>query len=191
MVSADRSSGCRSAWSGIRARASQLRQNWTVASIAPSASSASAGAARPSAHDSAQNALSPLVSTCRARAAPPSMPISMSVLSRNAVPGAVGRVGAVALVVDQGPRGRDPAVVERRLADELDLDRALEALDGADEQVVGVVVGRRPGVRGHGVRALPGPHRQRVVHQRPSRPACARWSSGRWCRARRCGRSAR
>jgi hypothetical protein len=31
------------------------------------------------------------------------------------------------------PRRRGAAVVERRLADELDLDLALDALDGADE----------------------------------------------------------
>ena len=86
MVSADRSSGWRRLWSGIRARASQLRQNWIVASMWAVASATSVGPARPSAHDRAQNAVSPFDSTCRARAVPPSMPISMSVLRRNTGP---------------------------------------------------------------------------------------------------------
>ena len=89
MVSAERSSGWRSGWSGMRARASQLRQNWTVVSIRACASAASIGEVSPSAHDSAQNARSPLDSTCRARADPPSMPMSRSVLSRKVWPAPV------------------------------------------------------------------------------------------------------
>ncbi len=38
------------------------------------------------------------------------------------------------------------AVVEDRLADDLDLNAALDALDHAHQHVVGVVVGRRPRV---------------------------------------------
>jgi hypothetical protein len=62
-VSADRSSGWRSGWSGMRARASQLRQNRMVASMRAAASATSVGEASPSAHDSAQKARSPLDST--------------------------------------------------------------------------------------------------------------------------------
>ena len=38
-------------------------------------------------------------------------------------------------------------VVEGGLADELDLDAAVEAFDGPDEQMLGVVVGRGSRVR--------------------------------------------
>ena len=57
------------------------------------------------------------------------------------------RVGSVPAVVDEGPCRGLTAVVEHRLADELDLDATLETLDGADEHMVCVVVGRRPRVR--------------------------------------------
>ena len=49
------------------------------------------------------------------------------------------------------------AVVEHRLADQLDLDLAVDALGRPDQHVVGVVVGRRPGVRRDRVRAPRGP----------------------------------
>ena len=70
----------------MRARASQLRQNRTVASMRAAASATSVGEARPSAQDSAQKARSPLASTWRARAELPSMPIDRSVLSRRVSP---------------------------------------------------------------------------------------------------------
>ena len=63
----------------------------------------------------------------------------------------------VPVAVDERPLGRRPAVVEHRLADELDLDRALEALDGPDEHVVGVVVRRGTGVRRDDVLTAAGP----------------------------------
>ncbi len=56
-------------------------------------------------------------------------------LEADRLPGA-GRVGRVAAVVDERPLGGRPAVVERGLADELDLDLALEALDRPHEHVV-------------------------------------------------------
>ena len=68
-----------------------------------------------------------------------------------------GRVGRVAAPVDERPRRRRAAVVERRLADELDLDAALEAFDRSNEHVVGVVVGRRPRVRRDRVLVIAGP----------------------------------
>ena len=80
-------------------------------------------------------------------------------------PGGVGRVPAVA---DQRPLRRRTAVVERRLADQLDLDGSFQAADGAHQHVVGVVVGRRPGVRGDRVLPLPRAHRQRVPDQDPA-----------------------
>src|SRR4029453_16182354 len=55
--------------------------------------------------------------------------------------------GRVAIAGLHAPFGPSPAVVECRLADELDLHLSLEAFDRADEHVVGVVVGRRAGVR--------------------------------------------
>ena len=79
------------------------------------------------------------------------------------------RVGGVPAAVDQCPLRRRPAVVEHRLADQLDLDGALQAPDGAHQQVIGVVVGRRPGVRGDLVLALPRTHRQGVADQDPAR----------------------
>ena len=78
------------------------------------------------------------------------------------------RVGRMAAVVDQRPRRRLTAVAKHRLADELDLDATLEALDGADQHVVCVVVGRRPRVRSDLVLVTPGPHRQRGAHENPA-----------------------
>ena len=68
-----------------------------------------------------------------------------------------GGVGDVAVAVDQRPLARRAAVVEHRLADQLDLDAAVEAFDRAHEHVVGVVVGRRPRVRRDLVLARGGP----------------------------------
>jgi hypothetical protein len=63
----------------------------------------------------------------------------------------------MATVVDQGPCRGLTAVPEHRLADELDLDATLEALDGADQHVVCVVVGRRARVRCDLVLVIPRP----------------------------------
>ena len=76
----------------------------------------------------------------------PSIPSGEIGLDAERLPGS-GRVGGVAAVVDQRPFGGRSAVVEGGLADELDLDLALDALDRPHEHVVAVVVGRRPGVR--------------------------------------------
>ena len=69
----------------------------------------------------------------------------------------------------QRPRRRHAAVVEHGLAHELDLDLALEALDRAHQHVVGVVVGRRPGVRRDRVLVLARADGQRLAHLAPSR----------------------
>ena len=63
--------------------------------------------------------------------------------------------------------GRDAAVVEHRLADEVDVDAALDALDRAHEQVVGVVVERRARVRRDRVLDAPRAERERVAHDDP------------------------
>ena len=73
------------------------------------------------------------------------------------------------LAVDQGPLRRRPAVVERRLADEFDLDGALQAADRAHQHVVSVVVGGRPGVRRDLVLGLLWTHGQRVADHDPAR----------------------
>ena len=78
------------------------------------------------------------------------------------------RVGGV-LPVDHRPGRRRPAVVEGGLADQVDLDPSVEALDRAHEHVVAVVVGGRPGVRRHGVLVIPRAERQRVAHDDPAR----------------------
>ena len=83
------------------------------------------------------------------------------------LPGPAG-VGRVTVVSDERPCARNTSVVERGLADELDLDVPVQALDGPHEHVVGVVVGRRPRVRRDGVLAFPRPHRQRVAHDDPA-----------------------
>ena len=77
-------------------------------------------------------------------------------------------VGGVPVVADQRPVRRGPAVVEVRLADELDLDIPVQAQDGANEHVVGVVVHGRAGVRRDQVLAVLGAHGQGVAHQHPA-----------------------
>ena len=101
----------------------------------------------PSAHDSAQNAFSPFDSVCRARAELPSSPMDMSVLSRNVCPAPVASAACPSSSTIDHPAGC-ASVVERGLADQFDLDRAFEALDQPHQDVLGIVVGRRPRVRG-------------------------------------------
>ncbi len=122
-------------------------------------------------------------STCRARTRLPSMPSARSETSLIVSAGA-GRVGLVPVAVRERPLRRRAAVVEDGLADELDLDRALDALDRAHEHVVAVVVGRRPRVRRDLVLARrAGPSSARR-ERRSSRPASSRWSRARSSRAR-------
>ena len=61
------------------------------------------------------------------------------------------------------------AVVERRLADERELDLAVHAAHRAQEHVVGVVVGRRAAVRVRAVLVVvPGTHEQEVADDDPA-----------------------
>jgi hypothetical protein len=76
-------------------------------------------------------------------------------------------VGGVAVIAHERPVRRGAAVIEGRLADELDLDVSFEALDRADEHVVGVVVGGRPRVRRDRVFVLSRSHGQGVADDDP------------------------
>jgi hypothetical protein len=77
------------------------------------------------------------------------------------------RVSHVPVAVDQGPFTRRAPVVERRLAHQLDLDLSVQAPDRAHHHVLGVLVRRRTGVRGHHVLALGRSHHQRIAHLHP------------------------
>ena len=68
----------------------------------------------------------------------------------------------------QRPLAGNAAIIERRLAHEVDLDRAVDALGGAHEHVVGVLVGGRPRVGCDRILPAAGPHRQRVAHDHPA-----------------------
>jgi hypothetical protein len=79
-----------------------------------------------------------------------------------------GRVGGVPPIVGHRPRNLVASVVGDRLADQLHLDPAVEALDRPHQHVLGVVVGRRTRVRGDGILALPWTHRERVADHDPA-----------------------
>ena len=72
------------------------------------------------------------------------------------------------VAVEKGPLHRCSAVVEDRLAFQLDLDLAVDALHRADEHVVGAIVGRRAGRRRDAVRPDTRTHGERVAHHYPS-----------------------
>ena len=189
MASAERWIGSRQRWSGIRARPSQERQKRVVAASRASASSTSlrrGEAPRP------RTARSTPSRPARARAGRgrgcPRCRARGRTASRIVCPAPVASA-AWRPAVDERPLRRRAAVVEDRLADELDLDAAVDALDGADEHVVGVVVGGRAGVRrDRRRRGRAGPSSARRG-RRPSPTASSRSSRARWCPARRRGRS--
>ena len=87
-------------------------------------------------------------------------------LQRDPLAGA-SRLGTVAILAER-PLARYAAVIESWLADELDLDAPLEALDGPHEHMLGVLVGRRASVRRDRVLATARAHRQRVTDDCPS-----------------------
>ena len=70
--------------------------------------------------------------------------------------------------VGNGPLGGKPPVVEHRLACELHLDFPLQAHRHTHEQVVGVFVGRRPGMRRDEVLTTAGSQGEGVAHYRPA-----------------------
>ncbi len=77
------------------------------------------------------------------------------------------RVCDVVVAVDERPLGGNAPVVEDGLADQLELDLALEALDGPHEHVLGVVVRWRPRMRRDLVDVVGRAHRQRIAHHDP------------------------
>ena len=89
-----------------------------------------------------------------------------------------GRVGRMAVATLHRPLGGRAPVVEGRLADQLDLHIALEAEDGAHQQVVGVVVGRGPRMWRDLVLAAARAHGQRVADQDPARGRVPRGGDG-------------
>ncbi len=143
------------------------------------------------AHDSAQKRRSPSRSVWRACAVDPSIahvacrcaaasPISPSPASRTKSSSSPSSVVQ---------RAGYAAVVEARRADQLDRHLALHALDGAYEQVVGVVVGRRTRVAtARPRRASRRSSARRARRASPS--ASSRSSRARWCRARSAARRA-
>ena len=81
-------------------------------------------------------------------------------------PGCIGRVCGS---VEQGPAGRNVAVLEHRLTDEVDLHLAVDALRRADEDVLGVVVRRGSSVRCDGIGPAGRSDGQGVPHDHPTR----------------------
>jgi len=79
------------------------------------------------------------------------------------------RVGYVTVALDRGPFRGHATVVEGRLANELDLNTAFEARNRSHQQVVGVLVGRRPGVRCDPVLVITGTDREGVANDNPTR----------------------
>ena len=77
------------------------------------------------------------------------------------------RVGAMPIVGDR-PLRRNAPVVEDRFARQLDLDLTLQAHRDAHQQVLGVLVGRRPRVRRHQILAAARADRQCVAHDHPA-----------------------
>ena len=83
----------------------------------------------------------------------------------------VGRLGdrAVVVVAAVLPARAGQPVVEHRLAGQPELDLAVDAADGAQQDVVGVVVRRRARVRvGAVVLVVPRADQQRVAHDHPA-----------------------
>ncbi len=144
-------------------------------------------------HDSATNARSPSRIVVRARARGPSKPSRRSVVERQLEVVALGPgdrlVVAVGRVV---PVDLAAAVVEHRLAVEVDLDRAVDAAHRAQQHVVGVVVGRRAAVGVASARARGATGRSAARRGRsPSPSGCPTWSPGPSCPAGSGGRRAR
>ena len=109
-------------------------------------------------------------------------------LEANRLAGA-GGVSRVAIVADELPLGGRPAVVERGLADELDLDPPVQAFHGADQHVVGVVVSRGPRVRRDVILGLSRSHGEGVPDDEPATRVSSMSSRGGSCRARSCAAS--
>ena len=166
MVSADRSTYWRSRWSGMRARASQRRQNSVVAV---------SRSLRVGGVDRAVQRSREREGTERHVALGERVPAAYgTALGAHRHVGdqpdrltAAVRIGSASVGID-GPGGRRTPVVERRFAHHLDLDRAGQADRRADEQVLGIVVGGRSRVRRRVVGSRPRAHRQCLPDLEPS-----------------------
>ena len=132
------------------------------------ASSMSSGVARPSAHDSEQKTRSP---RCEHSAGPD--PAGLDAEGHVGVQAQRLRrprgVGDMARPVGESPSGGNVPVVEDGFADELDLHVAVDALCRPNEDVFGVVVGRRSSVGRHGVGSPSRSDGQRVPDDDPAR----------------------
>jgi hypothetical protein len=69
----------------------------------------------------------------------------------------------VVAICVQRPLARNAAVIERRLADEVDLHHPVDARGRPHEGVVGILVGGWAGVGRDGIFAAARPHRQGVT----------------------------
>ncbi len=149
MASAERWIGSRQRWSGSRARPSQL------APVAPGGGQARVGVVdvgRPLQLPAPGERAEDLLALVEHVAGP--HPVALDAerhvgVQADREPGA-GGIGGVAVLGD-APFGGDAPVVEDRFAGQLDLDFALDAEGYAHEQVLGVFVGRGPGVGGDDV----------------------------------------
>ena len=167
MARAERWIGSRQRWSGMRARPSQERQNRVVAARRRLASSSVGGDGQ--ALGPRQRAPELLA---LAQDVPGPDPVGLDPQLHagpqpHGLAGAAG-VGHLPAPVHQRPVGQGAAVVEDGLADQLHLDLALQAAGRPHQQVVGVVVGRGPGVRRDLVLAHPRAHRQGVADLDPA-----------------------
>ena len=143
-----------------------------------SASSAVCGPPRDSVQEIAQKRFSPSTIVWRPCVRLPSMPMRMSLNSLNIVRPSEASIASASCASGGSsasessstllPLRRRGAVVEHRLADDLDLHLTLDAFDHAHEQVVGVEVRRRAGVAGAVLVVVPFAHRQRVDHADPT-----------------------
>ncbi len=168
IASAERWIGSRQRWSGMRARPSQARQKRVVAAIRALGLVDVVG--RREALGPGERAVGAFARP-RARAGPgrgrPRCRARGPSASRIVWPAPVASAACRPPSTSVHSAGV-AAVVEDRLADELDLDAALEALDRAHEHVVGVVVGRRPRVRRDLVLVVARAHGQRVADDDPA-----------------------
>ena len=177
--------GSRQRWSGIRARASQLRQNSTVASMrAPGVVGVGGCGEALGPGQRAEARARPRQHVARA-ARPPSMPSGMSVCSRSDCARRPrrrrhGRPRRPASSRPRSGRSRTPA---RRRARPRPWPSRHSTVRTSRWSASSSAGGLVCGVTVSGPGAAP---RQRVADDEPAAAACARWSSGRWSRARRC-----
>ena len=82
-------------------------------------------------------------------------------------PGAAG-IRDVAVIAHQRPLTRHPPVIEHRVADQLHLDRPVQAQHRPHQHMVAVLIRRRARVRRDLVLTATRPHRQRIANHDPT-----------------------